>query len=304
MNTCKRVMIVIGILIILGTILIVILSPKKDVMKFDPIEPQLSLLERAHASWFGTNPNLDTDDARALKCEWYQYKALISQRSPEWQSSVEPFLTDALAMASENGFPALYWIGEEAFDELKPYYEGDDAQGKAIRERCADFTPLTPDLRLDDDRADFIELAKQEDLLDAQGKIRPEKLPIAKLLHRHLWITLLSSSVPRAQLESPEERTTFLRWQVELSSLPVERKLQKLEQFRNTDVAYDIDFAKAILMLQNGQPQDACQALRNGREAAQTDFRIQRYEQAIDQLDQAHACNPQTAQTPTQGEQP
>ena len=128
MNTSKRIMTIIGIIIMASFIVMLLLPQQQSSLEFEPIDGQFALLDKAHEAWFGqpTDPN----DISAIPtiCDWISYKARVAiedtndaneQAIRDAKGQLEADLAGLIANTS---FSAIYWISEQAFQTLAPLY--------------------------------------------------------------------------------------------------------------------------------------------------------------------------------------
>lgn len=306
MNTCKRVMCIVGILLVAAFVLMLIIPQTDDeaALKFEPMDAQFALLDRAHEQWFGQTVDVNDEVGVRVRCEWYLYKSLAAQSesdpenamyTEQWQKNrqqLEADIQDFVAMKSLSG---VYWASEAAFDDLVAVYEGDETRSQAVVDMCKDVTPTLEQVLSKEVEA-FKQIAMQESWLDqSTGKLIPESRKIASLLHRKMWFETVGAVLPLSLLASPEEQMTVFRWQVEQSAMPLHSKLAKLQQFEAIDVNYDFDYARAVLLERDGMPHEACLALKSGQNKEQNtnEFRAKRYRDGLEQLQKKYpdACS-------------
>ena len=264
-------------------------------LAFESMEGQFALLDRVYPEWFGQPMDvMSSESGRRVICDWVHYRALASGDMKGWEDSTEQFNADAMDYVMENSIHADYWASIRAFEVMVPIYNGDVAKRAELVEMCKEVSPEL-DKQLDVEITAFKEIAQKEGFLDEQGKLKPEKLPYAQLLHRKLWVAVASRQFPRYRIEPPEERIAFFRWQIEQSSMSYEQKLQRIAEFRLMEPkGYDYDFATAVILNADGRFVEACGVLTESlNEISQEEvFRAARYKGAIEMIKQAHpqAC--------------
>lgn len=297
MNTSKRIMIIIGILLVIGAVAMAVIDSlnAQSPLEFEPLDPQLSLLDRVYPEWFG--PEIDIlaqDQGKQVTCDWYRYKGLAASSPENASEAAEQFNANAMDLITATSIGASYWASELVFNELTDIYLGNAETRRKVVERCiADNPDIDKHLSADTDA--FYRFADSEALLDNSHVLSTNSRKLLHLIHRHLWNGVSSAQFPLTRIEPPEEALAFLRWQIERSQMPFERKLQKLnkaEQF--AVIPYDYDFARTVLYIQNGLFTDACDMLKNAYQKTdpQNTFRRKRYHNAINELARSHgiAC--------------
>ncbi len=299
MNTSKRIMTIIGIILMAAAVVMLIVpSQEQSSLEFEPIDGQFALLDKAHRAWFGDPTDPNDENAVATICDWIAYKSLVAadgesaeteQAIRETKQQLEADLTGLIANTS---FSAIYWVGEQAFEKLAPLYEKKPHAREDILTLCQTHTPELARI-IGNEIAAFDALSEVERLRSDDGSFTPETRQVAALLHRHLWFALAAEFYTASRFESPEERTAFLRWQIELSNMPIENKIAKLTQSENSDLNYDFAFAKAVLYARMNKFADACQSIQkalSGDDPKQklTEFRKARYEKSLAELRRAH----------------
>lgn len=301
MNTSKKIMSFIGLFILIGFVILMIaksVGPEKR-LEFEPLDGQIALLHKAYDKWFGERVDiLAMEPGRLVLCDWVKYRGSVALEAEDVEEWAEKFSADMMDLVISKKMAANYWAGRTAFEEWWAVFNGDENKRSAIVERCKDVDPAIDEaIRADIDA--FKAFAAAENLLDENGRLREDRRDILHLIYRHLWISLSSRQVIRDNIEPPEERIAFLRWQIEQSAMPLDRKIQKLDEYslQKTD-SYDFMFALAVLYAQNGMAAEACSVLHealSGSENAGVGnaFRIQRYSEALETLRQAHpaACH-------------
>lgn len=287
MNTSKRIMLMIGVVILGAFIAMMIPLKKQPSLQFEPLENQFLLLKRAHEKWFAPNDLPDNALTGRILCEWFDYKSKISADAPDWDESLKQLQTDVMDLVTETSIRSIFWIGEKAFDTLKPIYENDGNAKNSLLAQCKEFTPNL-DKTIDSEIEDFQTFAKRENIIDGNFKILPQKLDVARLLHRRLWNDTMSEDFSRNRIESPEERLAVFRWLVESSALPPADKIKKLDNAPFCGPQYDCDFAAAVLYAQIQNFSGACRALHNDvKNHTNDNFRKNRAQNAIHELSQA-----------------
>ena len=226
------------------------------------------------------------------------YRGRVANESEDINDWAEKFNADSMDLAMSKTMSADYWASQTSFDEWVAVFNGDEAKRSEIIARCSTEAPDIAKA-IDADIDAFKKFAAKENLLDRSGKLRHDKRDILNLIYRHLWVSLAAVQLPRASIEPPEEKIAFLRWQVEQSAMPLEKKIQKLEEFaqQNND-SYDFLFALSVLYAQNGMSGEACtilqEAITDTDESKETNsFRKERYLKTYNELRQAHpmACH-------------
>ena len=300
MNTSKRIMTIIGIIIMASFIVMLLLPQHQSSLEFEPIDGQFALLDKAHEAWFGqpTDPN----DISAIPtiCDWISYKARVAiedtndaneQAIRDAKGQLEADLAGLIANTS---FSAIYWISEQAFQTLAPLYESKPEARQHIIDICQSHVPDIASI-IDAEINAFDQIDRREHLRGNDGSFSPQSRKIAALLHRHLWFAVVAEFYTASRFDSPEEQTAFLRWQIELSSLPLQNKIEKIEQLQYSGLPYDFPFAKAVLYSKAGQFDIACKTLNDALTSDSndlTDFRKARYQKSFDEIRKAHpsAC--------------
>ncbi|MBO4351152.1 MAG: hypothetical protein J6A01_09445 [Proteobacteria bacterium] len=301
MNTSKKVMIIVGVLLIIGFIIMLAVPSRNDSpqVTFEPLDGQIALLHKAYGQWFGAPiAVLETEPGKAVLCDWLMYRGRVANESEDINDWAEKFNADSMDLAMSKTMSADYWASQTSFDEWVAVFNGDEAKRSEIIARCSTEAPDIAKA-IDADIDAFKKFAAKENLLDRSGKLRHDKRDILNLIYRHLWVSLAAVQLPRASIEPPEEKIAFLRWQVEQSAMPLEKKIQKLEEFaqQNND-SYDFLFALSVLYAQNGMSGEACtilqEAITDTDESKETNsFRKERYLKTYNELRQAHpmACH-------------
>lgn len=270
-------------------------------LEFESMEGQFALLDRVYPEWFGEPMDvMENPTGVRVICDWVHYRTMASGNIEGWEDSTEQFNADAMDYVMENSIHADYWASIRSFEVMVPIYEGDAAKRAELVNLCKDVSPEL-DKQLDVEITAFKEVAQKEGFLDAQGKLKPEMLPYARLLHRKLWVAVAGRQFPRARIEPPEEQLAFFRWQIERSTMTSEQKLQRIAEFRlMMPKAYDYDFAIAVILNRDGRYVDACAVLTEAlhevesvqQENMEDNFRVMRYKGAIETIQKAHpqAC--------------
>lgn len=300
MNTSKRIMIVTGIALMAGFIVMLATSRTPYPLEFEPIDGQIALLDKAHEEWFGQPTDPNDINAVPTICDWINYKGRVAldDGSMESEQAIlhvkRQLEADLSGLIANTSFSAIYWIGEQAFEQLAPLYESKSDARRSIVAMCQSRVPDI-DAIIDAEIAAFDQLDDIERLRGDNGAFTPQTRIIASLLHRHLWFSVVSEFYPASKFESPEERTAFLRWQIELSAMPIPKKIEKLEQLIDSGLPYDFAFAKAVLYSKAGQPDVACQTLKDALandSKELTEFRKARYQDGLNEIRKAHhsAC--------------
>lgn len=298
MNTSKKVMIILGILLIIGfVIMIAVPSRNSSELEFEPLDGQISLLHKAYDHWFGSPiAIMETEPGKIVLCDWLMYRGSVAKEADNINDWAEEFSANIMDLVVAKTLAADYWASQASFDEWVALFNGDETKRNEVIARCSQNAPDIANA-IDADITAFKSFAANEQLLDKNGKLREDKRDILNLIYRHLWISLASNQLPRNSIEPPEERIAFLRWQVEQSAMPLEKKIQKLEEFgqQNND-SYDFLFALSVLYAQNGMSGEACvilqEALTKIGDSQDKSFRKDRYTKALNTLRQAHpaAC--------------
>lgn len=290
-------MTIVGIVLLIGLIALLLIPQKESSLQFEPLEPQLSLLDKTHKTWFGDKMVLDGENAKRTMCDWFYYKSVVASPNADTidfdkkiENAKKQLEADLNGLITEYNFSAIYWIAEEAFDMLAGLYQNLPNSKQNIISLCEDYTPELA-ASIDDEINAFKQIDVEEHLSGSDNRFTPRSIEIARLLHRHLWFAAVSEFYSASSFESPEERVTFLRWQIECSSMPVQNKIEKLERLESTNINYDIPFAKAVLFAQNQRPDLACQTLKTAIEtnALNNDFRKNRYINSLNEIRQAHS---------------
>ena len=294
MNTSKRIMIIIGILLIVGFVTMMIIDSRTapNALEFEPLEPQLSLLDRVYPEWFGDKIDiLSLEQGKQVTCDWYRYKGLAALNDTSLNEAAEQFNANSMDLVAATSIGASYWTSELVFDELTAIYQGDKAVRDAVISRCVEDNPDI-DKHLAADTDAFYSFAGPEGLVDDKHAISADARRYLRLIHRHLWNGVSSEQFLITRLEPPEEALAFLRWQIEKSQMPFERKLQKINKSEEyAFIQYDYNFARAVLYVQNGLLEDACTILKHAYEItdSQNTFRRNRYQNAIKELARSHS---------------
>lgn len=294
MNTSKRIMIILGIALLAGFIAVMIIDSRqpRQPLAFDPIEPQLTLLDRVYPQWFSTRIDiLSHEQGKQVICDWYRYKGKAALQAEDLNDASEQFNANAMDLVSATSISATYWASELAFDELAAIYQGNRAKRDEVVQRCLADNPDI-DKHLTADTEAFYAFAQAEGLIGEDHVIPANALKLLRLIHRHLWNGVASEQFPLTRIEPPEESLAFLRWQIELSNMPFDQKLRKINQAEQFAVIpYDYDFARAVLYVQNGLAVDACALLKNAYQNTdpQNTFRRERYHNAINELAHSHS---------------
>ncbi len=300
MSISKRIVLIIGILLVVIFVLIGVFSTPRSI-DFEPMDGQFALLDKVYPTWFGTNQDVvKTKSGQHVLCDWYRYKALTAGQQENWMDAAEKFTADAMDMVMESSIQMLFWAGETAFENMFDYYDGIPGAKEKLIAACPEEADEL-EKYLESDRKAFFEIAQREGYVNSAGKLDPQKKRFVHLLHRHLWNQVSSFQFPIERIEPPEEKVAFLRWQIEVSSMSLENKLSKLavlEEMKPDN--YDTGYTKGVLFYQNHMYGEACAAFKQGR--AQTDpansYRIQRYDTSIHMISQEHPaiCDKTTAQ--------
>lgn len=288
MNHLKRIVIVLGIILIIGFIAIV-LSERFDQTNsskpaFETLDGQFALLERTYSSWFGEKVDVTSYyQGRALLCDWYYYKSLAAERDNAAEEAANTFKAQLMDFVMMTKVGGAYWGAEAAIEELYPYYNGVPGAKEKIVESCRKYAPELEN-HIDSDRSELLKLAQAEGFLLQNGQLDPKKKDIIRLLHRQNWNTIVIQQLPSRNIIPPEERMTFLRWQIEQAHIPLDKKLAKLEYMKtyHSDL-YDYHYAKAVLFFQNANYAESCTALRAGLNETNksNNFRMERYKNAL-----------------------
>ena len=291
MNTSKRVMIILGIVIILAFVVMMIVeSVSKKTLEFEPLDAQMEILDKTYANWFGQKVDVQGQDiGQQVICDWMNYSALAAAGEDGWRDASDKFNANAMELVTRNNIQIDYWASQEAFEELYALYDGQDGKRAEILKKCGELEPEL-EKHIDTGVQKFHELAVREGFVNDSGKLIAEKKRIVQLLHRHLWVSVASRQFPRERLEPPEERLTFFRWQIEQSSLSDEVKLEKLMHSEATEhLPYDYAFAKAVILVRGHKYWDACQVIQEALSTAEESdkLRIERYHLAIKEIKSA-----------------
>ena len=297
MNTSKKVMLVVGaILVVLFIVMMIVENATREPASYEPLDGQMTLMHNAWKNWFGERIDVLGQSAGVvLVCDWMQYKSLVAAGDPGWADAGEQVNADAMDLVMANSLAADFWAENAAFDLLYDLYNGKEGQKDRILTLCREQYPELGTI-LDKEVEAFHEIARKEGFLDASNRILPEKRDIVHLLHRHLWVEVEADQFPRVNIEPPEERLAFFRWQIEQSSMNPEQKLKKLDQYSaDQEGEYDYDFARAMIFTQTGMYGEACAFLKDALEKCAPDkaFRRDRYQRALRDIEQAHpgVCN-------------
>lgn len=295
MNTSKRIMILVGIILIVGFVIMWIVDmSRKPALVFEPFDAQFALLDKVYANWFGEKVSVQSQPiGEQVICDWMNYKALSANQTDGWRDAADKFNANEMELVTRNQIQIDYWASVEAFEILYGFYREEPGMRESIIERCG---KLEPDLDkyLDEDLVQFKAVAEREGFLDESGKLREDKRRHVELLHRHLWVNLASKQFPRHRLEPPEERLSIFKWQIEQSSLPDDVKLEKLMHSEVVErLSYDYAFSKAVLLYRNQKYWDACQVLMEALENTEDTFRTERYQKSIEEIKRAdsNACD-------------
>ena len=299
MNTSKKVMIIVGLLLIVGFIVMLAVPSRKSSLEFEPLDGQIALLHKAYERWFGAPiAILETDPGQVVLCDWLMYRGSAAAESEDMRDWAEKFNANSMDLVVAHSMSADYWASQVSFDEWTAVFNGDEAKRNEIIARCATEAPDIAKA-IDADMAAFKSFAANEKLVDPNGKLRDDKRDIFNLIYRHLWVSLAANQLPRTNIEPPEERIAFLRWQVEQSAMQLDKKIQKLMEFeQQNDDSYDFLFALSVLYAQNGMPGEACAVLQEAIAKADDknethSFRKERYTKSLNELRRAHpaACH-------------
>lgn len=186
MNTSKRIMTIIGIIIMASFIVMLLLPQQQSSLEFEPIDGQFALLDKAHEAWFGqpTDPN----DISAIPtiCDWISYKARVAiedtndaneQAIRDAKGQLEADLAGLIANTS---FSAIYWISEQAFQTLAPLYESKPEARQHIIDICQSHVPDIASI-IDAEINAFDQIDRREHLRgnDALSRHNREKSPLS-----------------------------------------------------------------------------------------------------------------------------
>lgn len=302
MSINKRIVIILGILLVTAFTVMCMLNQTKDRIEFDPLDGQLELLAKVYPKWFGENQDISSiEHSQTVLCDWFYYKSLAAKERDGWIDASEQFNADAMDMVMSSSIQSLYWVGETAFEDLMRFYEDEPGALEKITAKCPDKAAEIMQY-LPEDREGFLNLSQKEGFLTSDGKFHPKKKAIIHLLYRHIWTTLSAEQFPLERISPPEEQIAFLRWQIEQSTLDFQSRLDKLLAFENVYATdnYDFNYAKGVLFFKNHLYGEACLAFKAGRASTNpaNTFRIERYNKAIKTISQAHSaiCNDNAAQ--------
>ncbi len=297
MSHLKRIVIVLGIILIIGFIAIIVsdrVIHSGSEPAFETLDGQFALLDRTYDSWFGERVDVTGHyQGRALLCHWYYYKSLAAEHDNAAEEASSTFKAQLMDFVMMTNLGGEYWAAETAMDELYPFYNGEPGAKEKIVESCLKYAPDLAN-HIDSDRNALLSLANAEGLLLENGQLDPAKDKLIRLLHRQNWNTIVIQQLPARNIIPPEEQVTFLRWQIEQAHIPFDKKLSKLEYLKTyRSEMYDYHYAKAVLLLQNNDFAGACNELKLGlNETDKTNqFRIERYGNALDYMAREHSTH-------------
>ena len=295
MNSSKRIMIIVGLLIVaIGVILSIYdgCHPKKQVaIGFAPLDEQLALMDRVYQKWFGDRIEVMQDTrGKRVVCDWFMYKAYSESKSANANEALEAFNEDSMGFAVAFKVRSDYWASVVAWEEFKKAAYDENAR-QELYNTCQDVTPDLPKYFMNEVNA-FKMLAKNEELLDPQGNLDPAKDKLAFLLYRHVWLKASELQFPRKAIEPPEEAVTVFRWQIEVAHMPLSAKQARIANMRsNYPHAYDYDYAEAYLSALDGNYGVACDKLKS---LIQTDGIVDAQKQEVYRatLNEIHQADP------------
>lgn len=299
MNTSKRIMIIIGLVIVA---LVVVFSvydgwyskTHAAVVGFDPLDGQIALMDRVYQTWFGERIDVMQDThGKHVVCSWLMYKAYAESKSDQASEALKLFHENSMEFAVAFQVRSDYWASVVSWELFKQAAFDENAR-QELYNTCQPITPDLPKYFMNEVEA-FKTLAKAEGLLDAQGHLEASKDRLAFILYRHIWIKASELLFPRRAIEPPEEAMTMFRWQIEVSHLPLEDKLAQLHKIQaKQPLAYDYDYAEAYLKFLDGDAAGACQKLKS---MLQSDgivdiYKQNQYHATLKKIQQAHptAC--------------
>ena len=291
MNHLKRIVIILGIVLIIGFVAIVLTDrysqSDKSEPAFESLEGQFALLDRTYDAWFGEKIDVTSYyQGRALLCHWYNYKSLAAEQNKSAEDVASTFKAQLMDFVMMTRVGGEYWAAETAMDELYPFYNGVPGAKEKIVESCRKYAPDLEN-HIDSDRNALLSLAQAEGFLLENGQLDPAKDDIIRLLHRQNWNTIVVQQLPARNIIPPEERVAFLRWQIEQAHIPFDKKLSKLELLHSyRPDMYDYHYSKAVLLYLNQNYAGTCEALTAGLNETEniSNFRIERYRNALDYM--------------------
>ncbi|MCL2326456.1 MAG: hypothetical protein FWC40_08200 [Proteobacteria bacterium] len=293
MNSSKRIMLGLGIVIVIVFVWLAISGrdSSKSSLHFEPLDAQLALLERVYPVWFGPPVDVLEDEGGVrVVCDWFVLQSLASSPGEGWTEALEAFHANSMDYAVSRGVGTNYWAGEAAFALLEAMLKGDGGRQRVL-DLCAAHAPALS-AKIDNNVAAFRALGEAEALLDASGALRADKRSIARLLHRHIWVEISRGQFPIERIQPPEERMAMFRWQVEVSQMPLDRKLAQLRRFEAAAPhGYDYAYAAAVLWYNRGEYAHACHAINSAlNDVSVLDERtVQMYRNVIAKIKQADA---------------
>jgi len=263
MNSSKRIMLVLGIIIVIVFVWLLIggRGTSERSLHFEPLDGQLALLERVYPVWFGPRMDVLEDEGGVrVVCDWFVLQSLVSSPKEGWAEALETFHANSMDYAVSRGVGTNYWAGEAAFELLEAMLRGEEGRQRVL-DLCAAYAPALS-AKIDNHVAAFRALGEAEALLDASGALRADKRDIARLLHRHLWVEISRGQFPIERIQPPEERMAMFRWQIEVSQMSLDRKLAQLRRFEAVAPhGYDYAYAAAALWYNQGEYGQACRAI-------------------------------------------
>jgi len=226
------------------------------------LQHQLDIVDAVHKKWFGDRIDvLSTEYGKKVVCDWFSYKSYIASVDATFEEVLEQFLADSMHNATVNGFKGDYWASVAAFEMLVDAVNANDDISK-ITDMCL---PYAPDIKriLPLELTNFKKLATLENLLDANGKVDKSKLQTTFLIYRSLWVRASEQKLPHRAIYPVEEELAMYRWQVEVSQMSIDKKLEKLEQMDSLfPEMYDAKYAAAMLNVEYGDPAYGCKLIK------------------------------------------
>ncbi len=223
---------------------------------------QLDIVDAVHKKWYGDRIDiLNTEYGKEVVCDWFYYKSYVASIDATYLDVLEQFLADSMHNATVNGFKGDYWASVVAFELLVEAVNANDDTSK-ITDLCL---PYAPDIKrmIHLELQNFRKIAVLENLLDSEGKLDNTKMQTTFLIFRNLWVRASEHKLPHRAIYPIEEELAMYRWQVEVSQMAFDKKLEKLERMNDLfPNYYDARYAAAMLNVENGDAATGCNLLK------------------------------------------
>ncbi len=263
MNTSKRVMIIVGLVIVVLCVVFTIFALGRgeedgEWTGFEPLDSQLAVVDMSYAKWFKDRIDVMSIPAgQRVVCDWLMYKSYAVTQHTNMGDALEKFIGNDMDFAVDQGVRADYWASVAAWEEFLKAYQDENAR-KKLFEICKDEAPDL-ETQFNNEIISFKQFATNEELLDEAGHLKPDKAKLALLLHRYVWIKASQQQFPVNAIQTPEEAMAMFRWQVEASHMAADKKIEKLHETKTSHPgAYDYTYAEAVIDIQNGDYAAAC----------------------------------------------